>query len=797
MMTFVFRFWIAVILGLAGICPAAGASATNAPATNAAAAAPPAAIALPDVVGAAQAALAQLQSDEIQITPDFTAQQVSGQLEDLRQKIDNRRAADERFEQSNPSLGNLQVSQAAWQAIDRALNDAQNDLAARVRNQDTLLAAFNDLEAKWNATLASAKGSSVPAVIQSIQQVLARVADTRKALLGDLNDLYTLQKAVADQSNRVKTGLEAVAQGMTTAQAQLRKQTQPALWNPQAFRSNGMGPVVREKQTMEEQVTGVRDYLAERPGALLIHALLLALLIATFFWIRNVVRDQAKTEEALRDAERIFDAPLSTALLLALVGSVFLYPMDEAPRLLWSIINALALVPTLIIVRRLISADLHPLLYATVAAYFVDQVRYATTPAGVVARDIFLGEMLAACLFLLAALRSKHLCVSSDNPGRVEKVVRGYLHVAYFVFLAAGFANVFGYVPLSFVMGDGMLQSTYRAVVFYAAVRILDAVAMAAMSLRPVRTLGMVRRHHDLVYDKVATTVRWAVVAIWAVMTLQGFFLWDALYTRVSGVLAAKHSWGSIQDIQLGAILAFPITIWLAFALSRLIRFALQEDVYPNLHLQRGIPYAISTVVHYAILVVGFFLALSALGIDLGNYAVLAGAFGVGLGFGLQNIMNNFISGLILLFERPVKVGDTVQIDATTTGRVERIGIRASVILLTNGSELIMPNGNLISNPVTNWTLSNYERLVEVAVNIGPKADAKRALEILLETAKANRAVLKNPPSEALVLTIAAASTALKLRCWVDAEEVDWMKVTSELSLAIPPALERENIPLA
>jgi small-conductance mechanosensitive channel len=158
--------------------------------------------------------------------------------------------------------------------------------------------------------------------------------------------------------------------------------------------------------------------------------------------------------------------------------------------------------------------------------------------------------------------------------------------------------------------------------------------------------------------------------------------------------------------------------------------------------------------------------------------------------------MNNFVSGLILLFERPIKIGDTVQIDANTVGRVERIGIRASVILLTNGSELIMPNGNLISNPVTNWTLSNCERLIEIPITIAPKADAKRALDLLVEAARAHSSVLKNPPPQSMVVTLAAASIALKLRCWVDAED-DWMKETSEITLAIQAALAKENIPLA
>jgi small-conductance mechanosensitive channel len=280
------------------------------------------------------------------------------------------------------------------------------------------------------------------------------------------------------------------------------------------------------------------------------------------------------------------------------------------------------------------------------------------------------------------------------------------------------------------------------------------------------------------------------------VLALEIFSLRRPLWNAASGLLWTHYSIGALHDLQLGSVVAFPLIVWAAFTLSRLLRFALEEDVYPNLLLPRGIPYAISTIIHYAILVVGFFMALSALGIDLGSYAVLAGAFGVGLGFGLQNILNNFMSGLILLFERPIKVGDTVQTDANTIGRVERIGIRASVILLTNGAELIVPNGNLISSPITNWTLSNCERLLEVPVSVAPRTDARRAMEVLILTAKANSAVLKNPPPQATVSAFSAASLGLKLRCWVDAEE-DWNKVTTELTLAVLAALEKEQISLA
>ena len=148
------------------------------------------------------------------------------------------------------------------------------------------------------------------------------------------------------------------------------------------------------------------------------------------------------------------------------------------------------------------------------------------------------------------------------------------------------------------------------------------------------------------------------------------------------------------------------IAIWASVLVSRFVRFVLEEDVYSHLVLERGIPYAISTMLHYAILLIGFFVALGALGIDLTKITILAGAFSVGVGFGLQNVINNFVSGLILLFERPIKIGDIIEVGGNI-GEVRRIGIRASIIRTKDGSEVIVPNGLLISGQVTNWTLSD------------------------------------------------------------------------------------------
>ena len=222
---------------------------------------------------------------------------------------------------------------------------------------------------------------------------------------------------------------------------------------------------------------------------------------------------------------------------------------------------------------------------------------------------------------------------------------------------------------------------------------------------------------------------------------------------------------------------------------------SLEEDIYSHLHLGRGIPQAISTIIHYAVLLVGFFIALAVLGVDFTKVTILAGAFTVGVGFGLQTVINNFVCGLILLFERPIKVGDVVQVD-TDIGEVRRIGIRACVIRTAEGSEIIVPNGTLISNKVTNWTYSDRYRAVEVPVSVARGVDPQRVLELLKRVAANHQSIAKEPAPQAYIVNFAPGAVSLQLQAWTDRYE-DWVQVRSDLSLAVDQALTRENITIA
>src|SRR5262249_54033511 len=241
-------------------------------------------------------------------------------------------------------------------------------------------------------------------------------------------------------------------------------------------------------------------------------------------------------------------------------------------------------------------------------------------------------------------------------------------------------------------------------------------------------------------------------------------------------------------------VLEFAVSVWAAFLLSRFVRFLLEEDVYTRFNLRRGMPYAISTMLNYTILIVGFIAGVAALGFAMTKFTILAGALSTGVGFGLQNIFNNFVSGLILLFERPVKVGDVIQIE-DTSGIVEHIGIRASTVRTATGSEIIVPNGKLISERVINWTFSSHQRAIQLPLAVPTGTDLPTVIRVLEQVARDSGHVAETPPPKAIVVRMGPDFLGLELHAWT--ERVDQsMEIRSDLAVAAAAALASAKIPV-
>ena len=352
--------------------------------------------------------------------------------------------------------------------------------------------------------------------------------------------------------------------------------------------------------------------------------------------------------------------------------------------------------------------------------------------------------------------------------------------------LAGGFlASAFGYWRLSRLMTPGVLVGGVFVLWGYTLVQLASAMIAYALRVWPLRHLQMVQHHRDLLEARIYRLLLWLIIGRLFVRYLDYLGLLDPTMALANDLLTTRFERGSIST-SVGDIAAFFLTLLGAYWLSNFIRFMLEEDVYPRTRIAAGQSYAVSNLLNYSILALGFLVALGVLGLDLNKMTVLLGAFGVGIGFGLQSVVNNFVSGLILLFERPIHVGDTVQV-GNFQGRVRRIGIRASVVRTAQGAEIIVPNAQLITQDVTNWTLSDRLRRIDLPVAVIAGAAPKKVIELIETVARAHPQVLHDPAPRCLFMSYGDSAINFELRAWTDFANSG--QVHSDLTVAIYEAV--------
>jgi len=354
-------------------------------------------------------------------------------------------------------------------------------------------------------------------------------------------------------------------------------------------------------------------------------------------------------------------------------------------------------------------------------------------------------------------------------------------------------AGATGYMRLARLLASSVFSGGVLALTLYACTRVATGVVALTLRVWPLNLLQMVQHHRDQLERRVHGVLIVFAIGAWAARFLDRIDLFQPAWSLGGAILTAKLGRGSIS-FSAGDVLEFVLTVWLAYLVSAFIRFVLREDVYPRTRLTRGISYAISSLLNYVIIALGFALALGALGLDLTRVTVLVGAFGVGIGFGLQSVVNNFVSGLILLFERPVHVGDIVEV-GELSGEVSRIGIRASTVRTWQGAEIIVPNAQLVTERVTNWTLSDRTRRIDLRVGVDYGSAPEKVVEVLEGVGRAHPQVLKDPAPQAVFIAFGDSSINFELRAWTNRFE-RWPKIQTELAVAVYAALPAAGMTL-
>jgi len=256
-------------------------------------------------------------------------------------------------------------------------------------------------------------------------------------------------------------------------------------------------------------------------------------------------------------------------------------------------------------------------------------------------------------------------------------------------------------------------------------------------------------------------------------------------WTEIFGVFTKPLFQLGQTWISLATMVEFVVVISVVVLLSRLVRRLLRTRVLAHTKLEVGQQYAIARIVSYVVLVLGLLIGIETMGINLSSLAVLAGALGVGIGFGLQNIVSNFVSGLIILAERPIQIDDRVDLGNNTIGKVVRIGARATQVLTNDNIMIIVPNSEFVSNRVVNWTHIDQRVRLRLSVGAGYDSDPHVVEKLLVEVANENPNVLKSPAPTVAFKEFGESSLNFELRVWAEDMAHRPGNLESQLNFAI------------
>ena len=255
------------------------------------------------------------------------------------------------------------------------------------------------------------------------------------------------------------------------------------------------------------------------------------------------------------------------------------------------------------------------------------------------------------------------------------------------------------------------------------------------------------------------------------------------LYQKLFSIMEFKLFAIGDAAIGLGDILVFVLILFVFLIVSKALSRLLSVRVLSKMPMEDGTKYVLKRITEYALIIIGTVVAFQTIGINLSGLAVIFGLLSVGIGFGLQNVASNFVSGLILLFERPIRVGDRITV-GDTEGDVEEIDMRSTTVRSLNNISIIVPNSDFISSKVINWSHGDQKVRLDISVGVSYSSDLDLVFKSLEEVAQENKEVLKRPKPEVLLVEFGDSSWNMELRVWIPNPK-RWWQARSDVNCAI------------
>jgi potassium efflux system protein len=682
----------------------------------------------------------------------------------------------------------IKDSENSWDWASDQLSRWLTDLTTRSAALDASLDDLQDRISLWQLTQRNNSVTALPdAVRREITNTIRTLTDAGDQVRSARDSILDLQATISEQQSDVDEMLVQLQEEISQRTAGVLGVDSPPLWTAFGTDADRRGALAQFKMAQQEHWRSFEDFAQEKAPSLLLWFLTWPVLTAFMVVMRRNAETWALQDASLNTAVRLLSRPYSAAIVLTTLLFVVVEP--KAPSAWTSVIGLITVVASVRLLLNLLPAPMR-LAPTFVALLFVLRRVVVLTSEGFLISRLALLALAAAgvgvSIWLIRVIRAN----PDLFPTKWHRVTLFGAQLTLTSFAVGVVANIVGSVDFSILLLTGTTHALLTVFLWWLVDVLLRSMVRVGLLTDTARRWGFAPAHSETVRATLFPLTHFLMVVAWLAGALSGFLLLDPLITAIRRALDWRINVGNVS-IDPGDLLIFGFIIWLALKIATLVEFVINVDLMPKAHLPRGVPETISRLTSYIVIAIGAVIASAAAGFDISKITIVIGALGVGIGFGLQNIVNNFVSGLILLFERPIRVGDILELD-DTRAVVETIGMRASIVTTRDGAEIIVPNADLISQKVINWTLSNDRHRMEIPVGVGYDSDPDQVAELILAIANDHKDVDSQPQPTCLFIEFGDSSLNFELRAWTSS--LSSRIVASELRFEIFRKLREAGI---
>lgn len=356
--------------------------------------------------------------------------------------------------------------------------------------------------------------------------------------------------------------------------------------------------------------------------------------------------------------------------------------------------------------------------------------------------------------------------------------------------LLAIVCNVFGRFSLAQILGNAAIYSFTQAIGLAVFSKVCIEAILLQIAVSRIKRGVSVRFDYQHVLDGFRKPILFLVVVLWLIVFTTNLNVYSSLSDGLSDFLSKDRSIGN-AEFSYGGVLLFFFIIYMAHLLQKYIGYFFgetgEDDDISNKSKRSRL-----LITKLVLLCAGYFLAIAASGLPIDKITIVIGALGVGIGLGLQSIVNNFVSGIILIFDRPIQIGDSVEI-GNKAGRVKEINLRSSTLLTPDGAEVIIPNGDILTQHIVNWTLSNDQQRLEMNFTVTGSSDMEKVATLVKKAILSSRYIFENKEPQVLFTAVKDDGFDLKVFFW-SADVYKSAEAKSEITLLMHNKLKAEGL---